>query len=327
MYAAWKGAGGTEDPANYRSLFVSSVLAKAYNKLIQQADEGERPDGATGNPPRAPPRAPIAFASMYLAAFFRGCHRLGHSYAVLFIDTKAAYYRVARQVATGPLERDEDVARLLAQFGLQLEGMHHLLEIVRQGGLMGEANMKPVVREACADFHRHTWFVSHCSSGDRVAVTQAGSRPGESWADAVFAFVARVLGTLAERLDGEGILSYAPVRGEAGPFPDGEVTSEELARDGTWADDSAIPVEDRDPVRLVSKAKRLCSVAISTLEEFGLCPNLKRGKTTVMLHLTGRGVQRARKEASYKGKAVLYLPDLDVEMPVALQYTHLCTAV
>ena len=35
LYAAWKGAGGTEDPANYRSLFVSSVLAKAYNKLMR----------------------------------------------------------------------------------------------------------------------------------------------------------------------------------------------------------------------------------------------------------------------------------------------------
>ena len=104
----------------------------------------------------------------------------------------------------GSLETDENVAKLLAGFGLEPEDMHQLLQLVKEGGLMKEAANPPVVQAACADFHRKTWFVSSYTNGESLAVTQTGSRPGESWADAIFCYVyARALGTLTERADGE----------------------------------------------------------------------------------------------------------------------------
>ena len=92
-------------------------------------------------------------------------------------DTTAAYYRIIRQAAVGPLDKDENVANLLAQFGMAPDDMHALLELVRDGGLMKEAGNTAVVQAACADFHTNTWCVSAFSTGDSVAVTATGSMP------------------------------------------------------------------------------------------------------------------------------------------------------
>ena len=91
-----------------------------------------------------------------------------------------------------------------------------------------------------------------------------------------------------ERADGESLLTRLPYSAEQGIFKGDGPTSECLVRDSTWADDSAIPVDDEDPIRLVAKARRLASLAIATLEEFGLAPNLKPGKTSMMIHVAGR---------------------------------------
>ena len=69
--------------------------------------------------------------------------------------------------------------------------------------------------------------------------------------------------------------------------------------------------------------KRLCSLALTALEEFGLSRNLKQGKTTVVLCLQGRGLQEARKQAAHQEQAALCLVDLDVSVPVAPQHLHL----
>ena len=131
------------------------------------------------------------------------------------------------------------------------------------------------------------------TNGDNLAVTQAGSRPGESWADAIFCYVySRVLGTLTERADGESLLSYLPGDIADGVFDNDGLGQAAIARDGTWADDTALPLEDADPVRLVQKDKRLTAITLTTFEEFGLSPNLKRDKTTIVMQLAGREYRR-----------------------------------
>ena len=216
------------------------------------------------------------------------------------------------------------MAKLLAYFGLGPEDMHSMLQLIKDGGLMKEAGNTESVRAACADFHRGTWFVSNYSTGHKLATTSTGSRPGESWADAIFAYVyARAMGTLVERADGESLLSYVEHNPRNGIFrgPLGQVAS--IARDGTWADDSVLPIEDRSPGQLVAKLKRLASLAISTLEEFGLSPNLKPGKTSAILSLVGKGVVEARRAATIRGRPAILLEDLAIELPIVPQYVHL----
>ncbi|CAE7337173.1 Cacna1c [Symbiodinium sp. CCMP2592] len=324
LHAAWKGAGEVDQPANHRSLFVSSVLAKAYHKLMRGRGQDALHSVLHGLHLGSRRGAPIGYASMSLVAHIRRCQRHKLSYAALFIDTTAAYYRVIRQAALGPLESDENVARLLDKFGMAPADMHTILELVKSGGLMKEAGNSAAIQAACADFHRNTWCVSAFSSGDSVAMTATGSRPGESWADAIFSYIyARTMGTIIERADGEDLLTTLVVESDQQAFSADWPVEGCLVRDSTWADDSAIPVDDEKPERLAFKIKRLTSIALATLEEFGLAPNLKPGKTAILVHLCGPGSQRAKRSLVNGKKAEVLLEDLGVAVQVTPQYTHL----
>ena len=83
---------------------------------------------------------------------------------------------------------------------------------------------------------------------------------------------------------------------EAGPFATAPGSQTFSVTDATWADDSAaaFPLENESPERLLTKTRRLCTLVLSFCECHGMAPNLKPGKTSIMLHLTGRGSQRAR---------------------------------
>ena len=96
-----------------------------------------------------------------------------------------------------------------------------------------------------------------------------------------------------------------------------------IAADATWADDSAWPLSDTDPERLVRKAVRLSTLVITFCRQHGLRPNLKPGKSVIMINLRGRGSYKTRaKHFPAKGQQ-LRLPDLDVAVPIVNQYRHL----
>ena len=62
---------------------------------------------------------------------------------------------------------------------------------------------------------------------------------------------------------------------------------------------------------------------ISHCEGLGLQPNLKRGKTSILLRLAGKGAQAAKRAAFPKGEPRLHLRDLDVNVEIVANYTHL----
>ncbi|CAE7193816.1 unnamed protein product [Symbiodinium sp. CCMP2592] len=251
--------------------------------------------------------SPIQFASLYLLSIFRRGARRKISTGALFLDTRSAYYRVAREVATGPIRDDYTIARIFKHFELDGEDIHDLYDIIRAGGLLTEAGTPSMLNAAVRDIHHRTWAISSCSTGQNVASSMAGSRPGESFADAIFAFVyGRVLGQIAEILDGEGVLSYGSYDPSNGILGNGAAGDSHLLRDATWADDSSFPLQDECPHRLVRKAARASSVVLSRCSSFGMSPNLAPGKTALVLALRGRGSQKARREHfSQDGKTLL----------------------
>ena len=215
--------------------------------------------------------------------------------ATMFLDMRAAYYRVIREVATGDIRCDATVAFVLKRFGLGGEEAHDLMQLIKEGGAMRDAGVSSAICSAVGDFHYRTWFISMNSSGDKLCSTLAGSRPGESWADALFSYVfARVLCRIMEIAEGEELLSYHSLDEEAGIFANPEAGTSCEARDTTWADDVALPLSDPDPDRLIRKAQRFAALVLSHCESFGLEPNLKRGKTSLLLVLQGKGSQQAK---------------------------------
>ncbi|CAE7735994.1 RTase [Symbiodinium sp. CCMP2592] len=324
LHSAWKQSGPIENPSNHRSLFVSSLLGKTLHRALRDKAQGCFGEVLHDIHFGMKKGAPVTFGAQYIASHMRYCKKAGISACTLFLDMRSAYYRVIRELATGDLTQDGNILRIFRRFDIDGEEARELLEAVASGGAIRDSGVSPAICAAVADFHRRTWFVSAQSSGDKLSATLAGSRPGESWADVLFGYVySRVLCRVAEIATAEDLLTVHHYEEETGIYGQPHCGVEYEATDTTWAHDSAFPMSDRDPGALLRKAKRLGSLILSHCRSYGMDPNTRRGKTSYLISLQGAGVRKAKAAHFEPGGRDLYLPDLDIRIPVVPSYTHL----
>ncbi|CAE7191431.1 unnamed protein product [Symbiodinium sp. CCMP2456] len=321
---AFKNNGTHTIVENYRSLFISSFLGKSYHKTLRTLIGPEVEQLLHPLHCSTRQAAPVAFPGIFVIAALRKLARVGRSCATLFVDTKAAYYKVVRDLATGCIDSDAQVIALFRAFGLDEEDLHDMMTTISRGGMLAEAGVNSQLRHAIKDLNLRTWFVTSYHGGGDLCWSKAGSRPGESFADVIYAFIySRVLYRVHEHLVAEELNFAVEWEEDTGVFPTGQGGSLEQAWDATWADDSAYVVEDRCPERLVRKARRVGALVLGILTSHGMQPNVKPGKTSYMIQLRGPGSTTARKRHFPKGKAALAIPDLALEIPTVSQYRHL----
>ncbi|CAE7257034.1 unnamed protein product [Symbiodinium sp. CCMP2592] len=327
LYEAYKRSGHAWLPENHRSLYISSFAGKALHKAMRAKTEAGV--NALLHPLHCGTRQglPVLYPSLYVVTHLRRCAQGKRNAAAVFIDTRAAYYRVVRELVVGDLRSDHDVEKLFHRFGLDGDDVKEMLQLIREGGMMTVADISSPVQAAARDFLKFTWFSTRFTRGDRICEAAAGSRPGASWADCIFAFLyARVLYKIQEVISGEDLGVVLPCNMDAGPFechPEQRATCLTELMDSTWADDSAYILEDESPRGLLLRTQRVLSIVLTTFRSHGLDPNLKRHKTSMVLRLCGPGSRAARHEFFGSGKAVLKIPDLGEEVHVVLHYKHL----
>ncbi|CAE7870876.1 unnamed protein product, partial [Symbiodinium microadriaticum] len=324
LYEAFKRSGLQSSVENYRSLFVSSYVAKTYHRAVRNKTQDFCRDEMHSMHLGSRKCAPVTFAALFVLTHLRRSQALRHSSAVLYLDTSAAYYRIVRELAVGDIRSDATVLTLFRRFGLDAEDVAELMQTVNAGGMLAQAGAPDALRQVVKDLHLHTWFVTRFSDGTRVCDSLAGSRPGESWADLIYAYIySRVLHKVHEHAVAEDLTFTVPYDPATGIFPPLSGTEDLAVTDTTWADDSAFPLEDEDAAVLMRKTVRLCTLVLSFCASHGMAPNLKPGKTSVMINLTGKGSKQARREYFPNGTQKLWLPDLEVGVAVTDQYKHL----
>ena len=324
LFECWKKKGSWADVKNHRSLYISSVVGKLYHRLYRDKSQPQLQQALHELHLGSKRQAPMAYAAMYILGHFRRCRRARRSVGTLFLDTTAAYYAIIREAAMGEICFDSTVAWLCKRFSLETTAMHHLLELIKGGGTMQAAGLSSGVRGIVRDLHHRTWFSTRHCAGTQVAVTLAGSRPGESFADAVFSYVyGKVLGKIADAAVAEGLFSHYFYDREKGPFGDGSEGTALIARDATWADDTAYPIDAETPGELMRRAIRLSTLVIQACRSMGMSPNLKRGKTAMVLSLVGKGLQKVRQQYFGQNRDMLWLPDLQISVHVTPQHVHL----
>ena len=212
----------------------------------------------------------------------------------------------------------------MRHFKLDPSDMEQMYRTIRAGGIMGEQGVSDMLLAAIRDGYTDTWFVSPFGDGRQLASTATGSRPGESFADAVYAYVySRVLRRIAEVAEGEDLMSHKTLEEDMGIYGRPGQGVPVQTTDATWADDSVFPLDADDSHQLVQRAQRLAAVVITECESVGMEPNLKRRKTTFVLALRGKGTQKARQVYFAKHGDALWLPDMAVQVPIAPQYLQL----
>ena len=320
---SWKRQGSIDNPASYRSLFISSQVGKCFHKLLRrragpiiETALHEFHLGARRN-------APVVYPALYVHGFLRRAKQLGHSASVLFLDTQSAYYRVIRELAVGHVASDMAVAHVF-KFFIGPEEMHEFAALMRQGGMLDDAGFSAPARHLAKDLLHRSWFVTRHGNGDHITSTHAGSRPGESWADVIFSFVlSKILLQIMEQATAENLLTDITYIHEGGIYGQDGPRQTLQAKDGTWADDSALPLSDQDPQRLLAKTSRMGSIILDYCQRHGMAPNLRPKKTAIILAVRGKGSQRARRLWFQNGAKDIHLRDLELRINVASQYVHL----
>ncbi|CAE7241226.1 Pol [Symbiodinium sp. CCMP2592] len=324
LFELFKRSGMQSQVESHRSIFLSSHLGKALHKSLRTKIRGEVQCSLHPLHFGTRDSAPVLFPSLYVASHFRRCRRLGRSAAALFVDTKSAYYRVIREVATGVITQDSTLVWLFRRFQLSEDDVEELRTIIQQGGMLEAFDVPPPIRQAVRDMHFRTWFITRYSQGDEIGQAFAGSRPGEAWADTIFAFIyAKVLYKVHECMDAEGLLFRLPYDQESGIYATGGQGFEEPSWDTTWADDSAFPLESGEPETLLVKTSRVSSLVIGLFQSYGMEVSLKRHKTSLVIQLRGKGAVRARRRFFSSGKAALFLEDLQLSIDIVPYYRHL----
>ena len=295
LQEAYKNSGCISQPDSYRSLYLASQPGKLYQKAIRQKLGGLMQRQL--HPLHCGPKqgAPVTLPAMAV-------HRLnclfkakGVSAAIFCLDTKSAYYRTIRQLAVGQLNSEEETVRLFQEFGLDPGDYHEFLELTSRGGAVGEAGASSHLLALSQDLYQRTWFVSNYTAGQKVCHVEAGSRPGASCADVMFAFIyGRLLSKVREEAacaDFDTPLQYSGSRTLFAEPGDG-VREVVRVSDATWADDSTMVTFDASPTKLMAKAVRMMEAVIHQCVRYGLVPNTKRGKSALILCLRGGGSRR-----------------------------------
>ena len=194
---------------------------------------------------------------------------------------------------------------------------------------MAEAGICDHLRHLVADCHDFSWFTTRFSSAETLCHTAAGSRPGESLADVIYAFVLhKVLRKVRADVERAGLTVEVPCSGDKVLCSHDCDASERL--DGpAWADDVTFVCAHADPELLVAQTGQLASVVLNACCAHGMSPNLKKGKTSVTICIRGRGSRKVRKATFAQPHASLAVPTSQgvMHLHIVPTYVHLGCAV
>ena len=296
LVTAFKNKGSSRDPSSYRSLMISSHVAKTlhrslrshqaayYERFMQKQQIGGRR------------KVPVQLGTHMVRAHLRIQADRGRSAAVLFLDLQEAFYRVLRPLALGDKMTDEAICAMMQRLRIPPSAMEELARLLELPGATEQADLPPHLRRALCAIHTDTHF--HVAGQQDRVRTQAGSRPGDPFADVIFGYLfSRILGVMEQRLTQEQLLDTMPeyTSGTSILSPSEQPATERPMLGPTWMDDLAICISGPTAIELERKAALTAGILLESCMEHGVTPNLTRGKTEILLALRGKGSRMSRR--------------------------------
>ena len=332
LIEALKRSGAEMTLSGHRSLFVGSVLGKAFHRFVRSRVIGVTEDVLRDTHFGARRGATVTQASHVAVLFEAVQEARRRSSAVLFMDAKSAYYCVIRQMVYGCAAGTEDdvMVRIMRHFNLPADSWQRLLALIEDGGLWKQYGMSDHVRHVAKDLHDASFFVTRHSTGEVVVQTQLGSRPGESMADVIFAWIFhRVLDEIAAALRKDECDEVIPAGDEPSLWETSDGGSTPVMGP-VWADDGAFLASHADPAVMLDRARALGSTVVRTFLECGLTPNLEKGKSEMMLTFRGAGSRKVQTAVFADGGRTLEVdagPWGRKQLRLVTSYVHLGCAL
>eukprot|EP00435_Cladocopium_sp_Y103_P048289 s1574_g14.t1 len=329
LVMAYKNKGAQSNPASYRSLMISSHIAKTLHRCLRskQATYYERYLQTQQIGGRR--RVPVQLGVHMVRAYLRAQIQQHKSVAVIFLDLQEAFYRVMRPLSVGEPMTDDALAAMLQRLNMPSSAIEELMQLLEMPCATAEAGLPAHLRLALQATHTDTHFFI-AGQSDHVR-TQAGSRPGDPFADVVFGFLfSRILTTLAHRLQEHELLTVLPpgspaclLGGSCGALQDADPRP---FIGPTWMDDLAICLAADTASSLEQKAAMTTGILLEVCLEHGVTPNVSKGKTEILLSLRGLGSRAMRRKyfSQQQGQVMQILHEHGTQsVAVVGSYTHL----
>ena len=293
----WKGKLAKDTCEAFRSILLSSNLGKVIHRTLRVHQRSLYEAFLHAQQLGGRQKVPVTLGAHQTRAFLRWHRDQGHSTAILFVDLQEAFYRVLRQLAMPGDFSDHDLAQLASRLGLDSAVLHDLWGHLQEPHALERASLPPSAQRAIRALHSNTHFQLP-NQKDFVA-TSMGTRPGDAYADIVFGFLlARVLRVFEEKLMHAHVLSEIPIQMEPALF--GREINTGMGSQSflgpVWMDDMALCLWGASNDGLRSKIGVATSLLLDLFRSHAMTPNLRPGKTELLISPKGQGSRAWRRE-------------------------------
>ena len=264
----------------YRSILISSVLGKVYHRCVRQQLLPSFDDTRSPFHGGAIPGQGIDLISLAAKTFFQACNVQGCHGAIIFVDLKAAFYQVVRQLLVDTGDQEGNLRVLFQHLQLPPSAAKELRDKLAGIPILATAGVSAHTRALVRDMFRGTYFrLSGCAE---LTLTHRGSRPGDPAADLLFAFTLSAYFRAAKlSLRQHGLEAEFPREGTRPDFclHQGAVDLQCPA----WADDFFCPQTGDDLPNLVARTRKTVSVLATHASSLGMEVKFGPDKTAVLL--------------------------------------------
>ncbi|CAE7301905.1 CACNA1H [Symbiodinium sp. CCMP2592] len=265
--------------------------------------------------------APISLPALCARAHLQHLQHTKGCGGAIFVDCRAAYYSIAREVLhASPQELQSDAwVRDRAKIFFTDQGQQDaFIAALRDHAVPDLLRQQPVLATLLRKQLDGTWFSGRIDSPD-VMQAESGTVPGSPIADLLFGlafqhFLHSIEDTLAE----QGCQAFAT-------FSCGQPADAEDSSAPTWADDVCILFQTSRPEDVSPAVATIMAGVTHGMNIQGLEANLGEGKTEAMVVVHGQGSQQVRRDLLCTPQPTICFPGPQGEQCVRLvpEYIHL----
>lgn len=292
----YKGRGPIDQCSSYRSILVSNHMSKAIHRTIRQKHMVLYEHFLQTQQKGGRRKTPVQLAMHQTRAFVRQAKQAGRSASIVYLDLTEAFYRIIREVPIGGCPSDELVAHIMTKLRMPPDALHQIHELLAETPALEQAGMREMDQRCVRALHTgtHFWLKNQID----VVRTNAGTRPGDCFADFIFSFAwSCVLKKLESYMTETNAIVFFEEQTGLPLFG-------QLCGLGTWApflgptwmDDLAVCLQADRPTDLVSMTGHVTGKLIDLCHYHCMTPNLAKGKTEIMMIFRGTGSRKAKVE-------------------------------
>ena len=275
------------NPEHYRSIILADYASKLCHGLLRSrlipSIESFRLNMQAGGIPGLGTDC----MQLFVQSFVKVAHENHESCGLLFVDIRQAFYKACRPLLLSRHISQEALAHLFQSNGWSPDFLHSFYQRLAEPPALEQARISKHHQAQIASMLSATWFQMK-GQPSTLTSTASGTRPGDSIADMLYAFLmTRFLECLRQEFIQAQLHTQLPVKWiPAGHLQPGDMPAQDLLQ-ASWVDDLVLLLKHEDPLQLVAQTRQAISITQDVAASFALQLNFSRDKTSVLLSLKG----------------------------------------